>query len=83
MSKKQVVRVFSKPGCGPCEAVKKFLDNSSIPYEQATQEDAAGRGYRSVPITEVWTDENTMIRSFPGWDMKELLELKGDYFGTI
>ena len=83
MTKKQVIRVFSKPGCGPCAAVKRFLANNSIPYDEGTEQEAAGKGYRSVPITEVWEDEYTMIKSFPGLDMKNLNKLKENYFGTV
>lgn len=83
MTKRQVVRVFSKPNCGPCAAVKRFLTSNSIPYDEATEQEAADRGYRSVPITEIWENEYTMIKSFPGLDMKHLKELKENYFGTI
>ena len=83
MAKKQVIRVFSRPNCGPCMAIKRFLTGNFIPYEEATEQEAADRGYRSVPVTEIWEDEYTMIKSFPGLDMKNLTKLKEDYFGTV
>lgn len=71
------VVVYSKESCGPCSVVKRWLENNDIEYTTKTAQDAAEKGYRSVPVTEY--GPFTVV----GFNLQELVQIKESYFGTI
>ena len=44
------VIVYTKEGCGPCSAVKRWLDNKKIVYTEYGPSEAIASGFRSVPV---------------------------------
>lgn len=71
------VVVYTKPGCGPCAAVKKFLDKSEMSYVEKGPEEAAEQGYKSVPVTVGFG------RTVFGFDLPGLLNLRDFYNATV
>lgn len=57
--------------------VKRWLDNNDIDYTTKTAQDAADKGYRSVPVTEY--GPFTAI----GFNPQKLIQIKENYFGTV
>ena len=57
--------------------VKRWLDNNGIGYTTKTAQNAADKGYRSVPVTEY--GPFTVI----GFNPKKLIQIKENYFGTV
>ncbi|MGY1946589.1 glutaredoxin family protein [Nocardia asiatica] len=54
------ITLYSQPGCEPCKAVARKLDQLGAPYRKVdvTQDDAAlarvrGLGYNTTPVTVV------------------------------
>jgi glutaredoxin len=63
--------VYTRPACSGCAAVKKFLDEMSIPYvEVDVDTNSAARhrltavGHRSVP--QLYADDALLVRG--GWN---------------
>ena len=71
------VVVYTKEGCGPCSAVKRWLDNNDIDYTTKTAQDAVDKGYRSVPVTEYGPF------TVYGFNPKKMIEIKEICFGAI
>ena len=71
------VVVYTKENCGPCSMVKHWLENSNIKYTTKTAQDAADKGYRSVPVTEYGPFTVT------GFNPQKLIQIKENYFGTV
>ena len=71
------VIVYTKENCGPCLMVKRWLEGNGITYTTKTAQDAADKGYRSVPVTEYGPFTVT------GFNPQKLIQIKEDYFGTV
>lgn len=71
------VVVYTKENCGPCSMVKRWLDNNDIDYTIKTAQDAADKGYRSVPVTEYGPFTVT------GFNPQKLIQIKENYHGTV
>lgn len=79
------VNLYSRNGCGPCRAVKRFLENNSIPFTETntsllgeTEADEvratlAEDGYKGAPVTYVYGAEKPF--SFHGFDPDKLVEV--------
>ena len=57
--------------------VKRWLEDNEIGYVTKTAQEAADKGYRSVPVTEYG---NITVH---GFNPKKMIEIKENYFGTI
>ena len=42
--------LYTKPNCGPCAAVKRYLQVNGIPYTELGPQEAIEAGYKSVPV---------------------------------
>ena len=73
----EVVVVYTKENCGPCNTVKRWLDNNDIDYTTKTAQDAVDKGYRSVPVTEYGPF------TVYGFNPKKMIEIKEIYFGIV
>ena len=71
------VLVYTKEGCGPCSVVKRWLDDNGIAYTTKTAQEAADKGYRSVPVTEYGPFTVT------GFNPQKLTQIKENYFGIV
>ena len=57
--------------------VKRWLEDNEIEYVTKTAQEAADKGYRSVPVTEYGPFTVT------GFNPKKLIQIKENYFGII
>ena len=71
------VVVYTKENCGPCSMVKRWLDDNEIDYTTKTAQEAADKGYRSVPVTEYGPFTVT------GFNPQKLIQIMENYFGII
>lgn len=60
--------LYTAHGCGPCNAVKRWLQANNIPYKELGAEYAIKAGYNSVPVVEY---RDHVIH---GFDIKKLKE---------
>ena len=60
--------LYTAHGCGPCIAVKRWLQANNIPYTELGTEDAIKAGYNSVTVVEY---RDHVIH---GFDIKKLKE---------
>lgn len=42
--------LYSKEDCQPCKAVKRWLQENNVPYNELGPEEAIKAGFRSVPV---------------------------------
>lgn len=57
--------------------VKRWLENNDIEYTTKTAQDAAEKGYRSVPVTEYGPF------AVVGFNLQKLVQIKESYFATV
>lgn len=76
------ITVYTRPGCQPCRAVKRWLTDRGHPFEEvdlSTDLDALravkALGYRGAPVTIINT--SGADQHFHGFDPGELQRLLG------
>lgn len=75
MAKK--VQLYSKDGCQPCKATKRWLDENEVTFEELHGpdhiEELAELGYTGVPVTVV-TDDDGSVFHWNGYIRDNLIE---------
>lgn len=75
-----VVRVYTKPGCGPCTATKRMFDSLGVEYveEDATDERNIeafkALGFLSAPVVVAGVSGDDMWAGFQPDRIKELAD---------
>lgn len=70
MNKLPVVRVYSKPGCGPCIATKRAFESHGVPFVEEDATDEMNRaafeelGFKSAPVVTVGESADDMWTGF-------------------
>ena len=70
------VKVYSKPRCVQCNAVKMWLDKNDVAYDvvdvaadEAARDELANAGFQGVPVTAI-----DGMEPFYGFDIEKLQE---------
>lgn len=77
------ITVYTKPECGQCENVKRWLKWAGISYSEINVEENAKAlnyvkedlGYQAMPVIEI-TDADGIKYDFQGFNAEELAKLK-------
>lgn len=71
------ITLYTKPGCPPCKAVRKWLDKNHPEYkvvdlsiDTAAKSHLIDLGYETTPVTEVEFDE--YVERIPGFSIEKL-----------
>lgn len=73
------ITVYTKPECGQCENVKRWLTWAEIPFETldgtepVTLENLKSHGFASFPVVSI---DNSLDNAFSGFNYDRLKEIK-------
>jgi len=75
------ITVFTKPGCQPCKAVKRWLDQKGVAFDAVDVaespeglEQVRALGYDGVPVTLVRDEAGAMVDHWHGYVRDSLVK---------